>query len=80
MRGRKLLVASIGVAAVSYCGGKTVLTPPAPPDASKDAAQEEPSVFGVDASVDVSAPNDVTIQPYDGLVANLAPPPPDGDL
>jgi len=61
--GRKLLVASIGVAAVSYvaCGTTTVanLAPP-PQDGATDTPKD-------------NATNDV----IDALVANLAPPPQD---
>lgn len=66
--GRKLLVASLGVAAVNYayaCGsGGTVanLVPP-PQDGAADAPKDSPS----DA-------------PMEAIVANLAPPPGDGGL
>jgi hypothetical protein len=64
---RKLLVASLGVAAVSYvaCGDKgTVanLVPP-PQDGAVDAPKDSP-----------------TDAPMEGIVANLVPPPADGGL
>jgi len=68
-RGRRLLVASLGVAAVSYVGCKESVTnmPPgnlvAPPPASTDAAA---------VPVPAPAPSDVPMHPP----GNLMPPPP----
>jgi hypothetical protein len=64
--GKKLLVASIGVAAVSYvaCGTTTVanLAPP-PQDGSADVPKDK---------------NTIDVQ--DALIANLAPPPQDSGI
>jgi len=75
---RKLLVASLGVAAVSYCGGKTAFPPDPPVDASSaDAADETWTFPTVDAA---PPPNDSGITYADHIVANVAPPPPDNDV
>lgn len=72
--GRKLLVASIGVAAVNYaaCGQTTVANLAPPPqdgsvDAPKDSAVDAPKDSAKDA-------------PLEAIVANLAPPPVDSGL
>jgi hypothetical protein len=74
-RARKILVASLGVAVVSYCGGRRIDLPP-PADASVDSADELP-VFP-SSDVTTEPPTDAS-PPWDHLVANLAPPPPDDD-
>jgi len=70
--GRKLLVASLGVAAVNYayaCGsGGTVANLVPPP---QDGAADGPSDAPKDAPADA---------PMEAIVANLAPPPADGGL
>jgi len=64
--GRKLLVASLGVAAVNYaygCGQTVANLAPPPQDAAADVPKD--------------APKDA---PMEAIVANLAPPPADGGL
>jgi hypothetical protein len=66
--GRKLLVASLGVAAVNYaygCSNTGTVANLAPPP--QDGAADAPK----------DAPQDA---PMEAIVANLAPPPPDGGL
>ena len=65
--GRKLLIASLGVAAVNYaynCGGNTVANLAPPP---QDGAADAPKDGAKDA-------------PMEAIVANLAPPPADGGI
>ena len=65
--GRKLLVASIGVAAVSYvaCGTSTVANLAPPPQ---------------DGAADTPKDNANEVDVIDALVANLAPPPQDSGI
>jgi hypothetical protein len=78
--GRKLLVASLGVAAVSYvaCGEGTVANLLAPPldggvDAQSDVAGDAPPDIRMDAIIANLLPPPDAFSPFD-LVANLVAP------
>jgi hypothetical protein len=75
-KGRKLLVASLGVAAVSYvaCGGSTVanLMPP-PQDGSTDQMGDAPRDGTSDGAGTADGPTDQVFRM--DIVANLIAPP-----
>jgi len=77
--GRKLLVASLGVAAVSYvaCGGTVANLMPPPRDAGGDAqadgARDAPQEMRMDAIIANLLPPPDAFSPFD-IVANLVAP------
>jgi hypothetical protein len=78
-RGRKLLVASLGVAAVSYvaCGGSS-----SDDKDTRDASTDAAGDAAADATMDVlvanliAPPVDASDATFVDVVANLVPPPP----